>query len=328
MLAAQKGMAEATDKLLTGAIQAGKAIVVTTTVNLDSKQWGDLNNPNVSAEFNRQRNSVTEWRNTDNPAHAFKVGNGQSAMDIKSLKGSHMQVTFGRTLYQVFVVEPGTYTLAGGSNALPRTTLANPVANAQMRRSALGSVIMDETTFTEYVRGQEWRDATYETNRVNQTVCTAVRVASGQCAATADTSYDQVRQTRPAGYASTTTAQNIGGVWAHASLRKPFATFSVGKGEVVLVDGFYGDGPTTTFAEKDCERIESAKVRCELSKYTMIRIPTSLQDFSKTTPAGEFGLPGTEALLKNMQYRQPRIFAKAGSTNSTPWGQEYVLTER
>ena len=32
-----------------------------------------------------------------------------------------MHVTFGRTLYQVVVVEPGTYRLAGGSSVLPGT---------------------------------------------------------------------------------------------------------------------------------------------------------------------------------------------------------------
>ncbi|QEI06445.1 hypothetical protein FXN63_11840 [Pigmentiphaga aceris] len=326
--AAEKSMTEATDQLLSGAIQAGKAIVVTTTVNLDSQQWGDLSNADVSAEFARQRHGITEWRNVDNPAHNFKVGNGQSAIEIKSVKGSHMQVTFGRTLYQVFVVEPGNYTLAGGSNAMPRTVLANPAANAKIRPSALGTVVMDETTFTEYGRGQVWRDATYRTDRVKQTVCTAVRVASGQCASTADASYDQVTQTSAAGYASTTTAKEVPGVWAFVSLRKPFASFSVAKGEVVLVDGFYGDAPTASFTDKDCERVASTKVSCELNKFTMIRIPTSLQDFSKTTPAAELGLPATGEVLKRIQYREPKIFARPGSTNSTRWGQEYALTGR
>jgi hypothetical protein len=328
MLAARDAMLAATDKLLVDAVKAGKAIVVTTTINLDSKKWGDFNDANVMTEFARARNGITEWRNTDRPDASFKVGNGESAMDMKDIRGSHMQVVFGRSLYQVFIVEPGNYTLAGGTNVIPRTTLSNPAANAKIRRSALGSAVLEETEFTEFEKRQYWRDAAYETNRVQQTVCTSVRVASGQCASTADASYDQTRQTRAAGYATGTYAKEIPGVKSTAQLRKPFASFSVAPGEVVLVDGFYADAPNFSFSEKDCERIESRQIRCEINQYTLIRIPTSLQDFSKTTPAAQIGLPGAGQLFTRMQYREPKIFAKGGSTSNSYWGQEYKLTER
>ena len=328
MVAAQKQLRDMSDKLLSTATKAGKAIVVTSTINLDSSPTRDFTKPEVSAEFLRERSSLTEWRSADNPANSFKVGNGQSALDIGDVKGSHMQVVFGRTLYQVFVVEPGTYNLVGSTHVIPRISLANPAANTKIRRSALGDVVLDETTFTEFEKGQRWQDATYRTDRIRQTRCTSVRVVNGECMSTADASYDQVQQTGAAGWTSTTKANEVAGVKAKAQLRKPFASFSVAPGEVVLVDGFYGDAPNFGFAEKDCERVESAQIRCEINRYSMVRVPTSVQDFRKTTPPAELGLPLAGEALAKVQYREPKIFAKATGTSSTRWGQDYVLTER
>ncbi|MCU9949789.1 hypothetical protein [Pseudomonas sp. PDM13] len=312
----------ATDALFESAQANGMAIVVTTTVNLDSQQYNFENNDDT-VRFEKLRTATAVWRNSANPDRQLFVGNNMQATKIGP-HGSHYQTVFGRTLYQVFIVQPGHYSLVGSIYDSPRTSTPNPRTNQDIKPSKLGQVTLVEKDFTEYDHGQRWQDAQYRTETVNENYCSSVRVVSGECMSWGTNSYNVTNQTAAAGWVSSISARKVANVETHSELQKDFASFDVAPGEAIVVDGFYPEAPNVGFEEKDCRRIANDKLKCELSALYMVRIPTGLQEFRGATDPAEYGYVKMSKALANLQYRPVKLNAKPVK-DETIWGETYVL---
>lgn len=312
----------ATDDLFEAALASGMAVVVTTTINLDSQQY-DFENNDDAVRFEKLRTGTAVWRNRANPKRVLHVGNNMKAEKI-GVHGSHYQTVFGRTLYQVYIVEPGQYDLMGSVYNSPRTTAPNPQANRDITPSPLGLVTLVEKAFSEFDRGQRWQDPQYQTETVNQSYCAAVRVVSGECVSWGNNAYDVTRQTSAGGWVADIKERKVASIEAYSDLKKPFATFEVAPGEAVLVDGFYPEAPNVGFEQSDCRRVANDKLDCQLSALYMVRIPTGLQEFRSASDPSKYGYMKMSKALANLQYRPVKLNAKPVEDDSI-WGETYVL---
>jgi hypothetical protein len=328
---ARQALLDATDMLFLGALSSGKSIVVTTTINLDSKYVGPdavtENNAmyvtSKSGMFITDLTSTSEWKNTQVSGATFKVGNEAQAEKI-GLEGSFYRFASGGTLYQVYIVEPGVYSLSGSSYEVRRMKAPPIGGGSPAGKPGLGRVTFLETKNSEYERGQEWRGEQYTTETVQSSYCNLVIAGSDQCVSWGTRTDEVPRQTRAAGYYPTIEEYKVDGVTAVARLSKNFASFTVGPGEAVLVDGLFAAYPVMNFDEGSCQRIDANKVDCEITDYALTRMPASIEEVRKNNPAAR-GYPRLAQVLSTIQYRPLDILAKP-EPSKTEGAQSYVLS--
>ncbi|SDH67474.1 hypothetical protein SAMN05216588_106157 [Pseudomonas flavescens] len=320
IIAERQALQKATDDLFGMALQSGKAIVVTTTVNLDSMTY-DLNSNEGMNDFAKLQKAGVEWVNSQAPNNVLRVGNTNRAPDV-GVTGSHYQTVFGRVLYQVYIVEPGHYELKNSYYESPRTVTPNLTGRETPKPSPLGHTVLKEKLNAEYDRGQEWRDAQYANKTYEQSYCTTVRVVSNECVNWQTSSYDVTEQTRAAGWANTVSERKVEALDVHSALAKPFASFDVAAGEAVLVDGFFPEVPNIDFRDEQCERIASEQVQCELDGLYLVRLPTQLKDFRNANDPSKYGYRQMSTALSGLQLR-PVVLAAKPTKGQSRWGELY-----
>ncbi|WP_156087658.1 hypothetical protein [Lysobacter sp. Root667] len=306
-----------TDQLFLDALQNGMSMVVTATINLDHKYPNKdamidnsaLYTSSRTGTYVTDRTSTSVWKGQQ-PGSFFTVGNDS---DFKNgeLDRSFFSFVSGGTRYMVYIVAPGTYTLTGASYTLPRTRAPKTGASRGTGgASKIGQVSFRETTFSEYEKGQEWRNAAYVTDAVKSNYCTMVIAGSDQCVQWGTYTDNVTSQSRAAGYYETTKKVDVSGVEVQATLATPFASFTAKPGEVLLIDGLFAENPAASFTEKSCERIKSDQVNCALTGYDLIRIQAIPGDMEKANAAAR-GFPKLSQLLTKIQYRELTMAAKA-----------------
>lgn len=328
---ARQALLDATDMLFLGALSSGKSIVVTTTINLDGKYVGPdavaennaLNVTSKSGMFITDLTSTSEWKNTQVSGATLKVGNETQAEKV-GLEGSFYRFASGGTLYQVYIVEPGIYSLAGSSYEVRRMRAPPVGTGGPAGQPGLGRVTFLETKNSEYERGQEWRGEQYTTDTVQSSYCNLVIAGSDQCVSWGTRTDEVPRQTRAAGYYPTISEYKVDGVTATARLSENFASFTVGPGEAILVDGLFAAHPVMNFDEGSCQRIAGDKVACEITEYALTRMPASIEEVRKNNPAAR-GYPRLAQVLSTIQYRPLDILAKP-EPSKTDGAQSYVLS--
>lgn len=321
---AQEEKRKALDQLFANARAAGKAIVVTTTASLDTLHFNFENNDD-SAEFAKLRSANALWHNAANPAQALNVGYDT---DInRDPKGSYFQNAFGRTLYKIYLVEPGHYTLDTITYNVPRVPPYEPLGEPPIRPSSLGFAMLSPFKLDEFDRGQAWHDATYETTTQHESVCTQVLMPSNQCISWGDSSYNVDQQTSSAGWQPTIQKREVEGRSVSITLNRPFATFDVGPGEAIMIDGFYPEPPSSRLKPDSCQQASETSMRCELGETTLVKIPGKVEDFNQSVHPAQYGLPGVAAALQGLTYRPISIMARKTSGTSQ-WGPSYVLKEK
>lgn len=313
----QKAITGLKDQLFVDAHENGMGIIVTTSLNLDHKYPTEdmlLDNNAMytssrTGTFITDRTSTSIWKG-DAADSLVKVGNDMESKD-GDLAGSLYHFVTGGTRYMVYIVAPGTYSITGASYDLPRS-LAPKASAARGSGSAskIGQVVFKETKFSEYERGQEWRDAKYGTEAVQSNYCTMVIAGSDHCVSWSTYTDHVTTQTSAAGYRNTIKEIKVDGLSVEATLATPFASFSVAPGEILLVDGLFAENPAASFTEKGCERVLSNEVNCALTGFDLARIPAFIGDMDKAN-AESRGYPKLAQLLKQIQHRELKMTAKA-----------------
>lgn len=311
------------DDLFANAKSAGKVILVVPSASLDSLNV-DFKNNDSTMEFLKLRSAVTDWTNTRDPSSAFKVGYDTKTTDIGTEHGSYFQVVFGRTLYKIYLINPGYYSITGLSYDLPRTPAYETPGDHGIRPSALGFVTFEPKSFREYDRGQKWEDATYRTETVEQKVCTQVRVVNGECTYVDKQTYDVTRQTGAAGWRESIQQRDVEGRTVTAHLSKEFATFDVAAGEVVVIDGFFPDPPSINYKPGSCKQIQQNQMRCELQQVKMVKILGEVDQILHAQNPADYGFPKMAEVLKQLTYRPIKVQARETHGQSS-WGPTYLL---
>lgn len=225
----------------------------------------------------------------------------------------------------VYIVVPGTYSIAGASYDLPRSLAPKAsVARGSGRASNLGQVVFKETKFSEFEKGQEWRGAKYDTQAVQSNYCTMVIAGSNQCVSWSTYADHVTTQTTAAGYRDTLKKIEVDGLSVEATLVAPFASFTAAPGEVLLVDGLFAENPAASFTENGCERLSSEQVNCALTGFDLTRIPAFIADMDKAG-AESRGYPKLAQLLQQIQYRELKMTAKPDKQK--PGGHEVYFIE-
>lgn len=327
----RKAMIALNDQLFVDAHKNGMGIIVTTSLNLDHKYpTQDIAFDN-NAMYTSSRTGalITDQTSTsiwkENAAGStFKVGNDMDS-ENEDLSRSFYNFVAGGTRYMVYIVAPGTYSIAGASYDLPRSLAPKAsAARGTGRPSRIGQVVFKETKFSEFEKGQEWRDAKYGTEAVQSNYCTMVIAGSNQCVSWSTYAEHVTTQTSAAGYRDTLKKIEVDGLSVEATLAAPFASFSVAPGEILLVDGLFADNPAASFIEKGCERLSSEQVNCALTGFDLTRIPAFVADMDKAG-AESRGYPKLAQLLKQIQYRELKMTAKPDKQK--PGGREVYFIE-
>lgn len=311
------------DELFANAKLAGKVVLVVPTASLDSLNV-DFKNNDSTMDFLKLRSAVTEWTNTRASSSVFKVGYDTLSENIGTEQGSYFQVVFGRTLYKIYLINPGHYSITGLSYDLPRTPAYETPGERGFRPSALGYVTFEPKSFREYDRGQKWEDATYRTETVEQSVCTQVRVVNGECTYVDKQTYDVKRQTGAAGWRESIQQRNVEGRTVTAHLTKEFATFDVAAGEVVLIDGFFPDPPSINYEPGSCKQTQQSQMRCELKQVKMVKILGEVNQVLHAQNPADYGFPKMAEVLKQLTYRPIKVQAQKTPGQSS-WGPTYLL---
>lgn len=314
---------KAEDQLFANAKSAGKVILVVPSASLDSLHV-DFQSNDSTMEFLMLRSAVTEWTKTDDPSAVFKVGYDTKTTDIGTLQGSYFQVVFGRTLYKIYLIEPGRYSISGFSYDLPRTPAYESPGDRGIRPSALGYATLEPKNFREYDRGQKWEDATYRTETVEERRCTAVRVVNSECVSWGKSSYDVQRQTSQAGWRDSIKQREVEGRTVTAHLAKEFATFDVSPGEVVLIDGFFADPPSANLKPGSCRQTQQSQMRCELQQVKLVKILGEVEQVRNAQNPADYGFPKMAEVLKQLTYRPVKLLAREAPGQSA-WGPTYSL---
>ena len=316
-------MRKAHDEMFAQIKTSGKAILIVPTASLDGTT--DFQNNDSIAEFLRLRSGVTEWTNTSRPSSKFFVGyDTKNEPDQNDPSRSYFQLVFGRTLYKIFVVDPGRYTITGVSYVLPRTAAFEAPGGRNIKPSSLGHLMLKAQKIDEFEHGKKWEDASYRTETVEEDYCTSVRVVNNECMSRAKTSYDVKRQTSEAGWVPSIQQRTFEARDVTTTIDKEFASFAIAAGEVVVTDGLFAEPPAAVLRNKSCKQADQERMRCELEQVTLVQVLGEVEEVRNSQNPTDYGLPKLAAMLNQLTYRQIDIKARETSGKSV-WGPSFTL---
>ncbi len=281
----------ALDRVFQRAQAAGKSFVIVPALNLDSKYPPDQAQ-SKRAEFRADQSSTTLWRSLDNPQDVFKVGYDES-LENMGLNGYVYSFVSGKSHYHLYIVNPGTYSIAGHTYEIEQTRIPEVNDKQKSSKSRLGKISFIETKNIEFYQTKQWFDAIYEDRQYKQEYCAASLLLSGHCVSWGSVTYDYKEKVSQEGWRAVTKSQHVPGLIIAAKLAQNFATFKVGKGEAIIVDGFVAQYPSADFNAKACKSTDPFSVQCDLNTYSLTRVPARVQDIQPVPPG--------QALPHNLQ---------------------------
>ncbi|WP_296224589.1 hypothetical protein [Ralstonia sp. UBA689] len=311
------------DWLISRTVAAGKSLVVVPAVNLDKKYTGD---ESVSKKwtFRTDLTATTIWQNKADPRDVIRVGPDEPFNEV-GLGGYVSTFVAGNAQYFVFIVNPGTYTVAGNTYETTSENMSQLGTSQKPGSSPLGQITLLPKKNTDFVQTQEWFNAQYRDREVTNTYCSSVYVYYGTCAFWATEKRTVSEMTEPAGWRNVTRAKSIDGLAVSTKLKREFASFSVASGEAIVIDGLYPTPPNADYNKQACE-IVSGQIQCDLTRFTLTRIPASIADMQAL--ASDPGLyPRSTRILANAKYRPLKLLGTPGALRSV-WGQDYSISVR
>jgi hypothetical protein len=317
----------AKDTLYQRAIGGGKAIVIMPVINLGEKykqytvaEYG--NGGSKYPEYMTDTSSMMIWENKEDPKSQIKVGVFSANTDI-GLHGWFTDFYDGRSEYQIYIVTPGTYNLIGNSYELARISMPNMASAQWKEKPTVGLASMFGKRNTEFYQTQEWFNAQYENS--SESYC-SLEIVGGPCVQTS--SETVTRQTDPGGWRSVTHEKQVDGLAIATKLTTPFASFHVAPGESILVDGFLANENNTNINTNACRQTSETLVACDISNYTLFRIPAKMEQ-AKAATAGGVKIPTLNTIFSNLQYRPLKIFANPATetpgTYEAGWTKPYTM---
>ena len=310
-----------TDWLFQHAMSSGRSIVIMPIVNAGYKHGQALTSPAYLSDAS----STIIWQDVKDPSKIFKVGAGESNLNT-GMRGYQIDVTTGKQDYLVYIVEPGTYSVTGDTYDARRTHISTISDGPARHVSRLGQTNLLELKYAEFETKLAWHDATYADRTVHETYCT-LEIVGGPCVASQSSSYKVRDQTSAAGYRNDTFRNDVDGVSVATKISKEFASFTVAPGEVVAVDGFYADPSAGNFTPTTCSRVGSQQVQCQLGAYSLIHLPTYIDEVKHTIHPDSTRLPNMAQIFSRTVYRPLKISAKPVAGSESGWGKTYKLKQ-
>lgn len=311
------------DWLISRSVTAGKSLVVVPAVNLDKKYTGDESITKKWA-FRTDMTATTIWQNKAEPRDVMRVGPDERFYEV-GLGGFVSTFVAGNAQYFVFIVSPGTYTVAGNTYETTSESMSQLGTSQKPGSSPLGQITLLPKKNTDFVETQAWFDAQYRDREVTTTYCSSVYVYYGTCAFWATEKTTVSEMTEPAGWRNVTRAKSIDALAVSTKLKREFASFSVAPGEAIVIDGLYPTPPNADYNKEACE-IVSGQIRCDLTRFTLTRIPANIADMRALASDPGF-YPRSTPILANAKYRPLKLLGSPGALRSV-WGQDYSISVR
>lgn len=322
--------ADAFELVRARAAHAGKGIVIMPLLDMDTKyQSADTHAIQVKflAQYWGDRSGVVVWRARGRPGDEFTAGSW-GGQDVIGLHGFFGSLTVGKSRFAIFYLDPGTYDLSAASQE-QRGAAPPPAAAKRVARAGVGSYVAKKTEERGFFATKEWRDATHETRSSQQSACVTEEAGSGRCVESQSYRQQYNVQTSEAGYVNVIHEAPQESVDVSAELSKPFASFDVTRGEVVLIDGFVPDLASFKTDPASCEA-SADTTRCSLSEFSLWRIPTKEGDIQHllSTVSAEASI---RSVIGAAKLRPVTISATALPESrdegvwETGWARRYVM---
>jgi hypothetical protein len=325
------------DALFQRAEHAGKAFVAMPMLFMYKKYHGtDIDQVREEQLVNYwlDHTASVEWRRADDPAAMIRIGS-TSTMFERGLDGFVYKYPGGggKSDYAIFIVDPGTYELKGTSTEIRRAPMPDMSGKDWSSKPAFGTASFTATQDTEYYKTQEWQDAKYETKTYSETYCSLMNATTGGCVGydVATRKYDQ--QVASAGYKDMHHDKQVGGLAMTTELSRPFATFRVGKGDVVYADGFVLDGASVVIDHDACKQTSEDVASCAMKSFNLIRVPAKAENIAEWQRSGMIA-PSLATLLTRAK---PAAMTLGAGTSALPekpgtfdagWGMRYSLKSK
>jgi len=310
-------MQDATDNLFASALDAGQAVVVMPTINLDSEGFNFISYRDIS-RFATMSSGVTEWVNSTHPKEVFRTGPSQSLFRVGP-SGAFYEALSGRRRYQIYVVTPGHYDLLGIRYSMPKARMPSRTGLPQSSHH-IGMVTLRDAMF-RLEEPDDHRNLKNSAKFVSDTYCTPAKISRGDCGIWEQAPSDAGKKRRIYQVHPTTPFAGLG---MQVRFAAPFASFDIKPGEVVLMDGFYPEDPSTVYNDTDCQRVGVDKMQCGARNASLVRIFSSLEDFRSVGDPAKSGATKLSAILQKLQERTIKVHARKIVRNSV-WGQTYRI---
>jgi hypothetical protein len=325
------------DALFQRAEHAGKAFVAMPMLFMYKKYHGtDIDQVREEQLVNYwlDHTASVEWRRSDDSAAMIRTG-ATSTMFERGLDGFVYKYPGGggKSDYAIFIVDPGTYELKGTSTEIRRAPMPDMSGKEWSSKPAFGTASFTATQDTEYYKTQQWQDAKYETKTYSETYCSLMNATTGGCVGydVATRKYDQ--QVASAGYKDVHHDKQVGGLAMTTELSRPFATFKVGRGDVVYTDGFVLDGASVVIDHDACKQTSEDVASCAMKSFNLIRVPAKAENIAEWQRSGMIA-PSLATLLTRAK---PAAMTMGAGTSALPekpgtfdagWGTRYSLKSK
>lgn len=285
---------------------AGQAIVITPIPD-SGNQYGFVN-PRKSPDAWTDATSFTHW--VSDSSVPLVVGERTAPSEV-GFGGYLYTISTGKRRYMAYAVQPGHYRIGRLTAEMANRVMPNVEVGALHGPASVGTAYFEQQKYDEFYHTADWHDAKFEDRTIVQSYC--AMIVEGPCV-----QWGQNRQTvqemvEAAGFKDTIHSRDADMVRVDATIGQPTASFDVGPGEVVLVDGFYAQQPSLEFDDHRCVS-ERDGVRCDVTEVALVRIgaePADLQSAraEKTITAD----PTLQAIVKAAVYRPVAVSMTGGS---------------
>lgn len=320
------------DALFQRAEHAGKAFVAMPMLFMYKKYPGsniDQVREEQLVNYWIDLTASVEWRRSGDPAAMIRTG-ATSTMIERGLDGFVYKYPGGggKSDYAIFIVDPGTYELKGTSTEIRRAPMPDMSGTAWAPKAAFGTASFTATQDTEYYKTQQWQDAKYQTKSYSETYCALMDATTGGCVGYNVATHKYAEQVESAGYKDVRRDKQVGGLAMTTELSRPFASFKVGKGDVVFADGFVPDGASVVIDHDACKQTSEEVATCAMKSFNLIRVPAKAENIAEWQRSGMIA-PSLASLLAKAK---PAVLTQGAGTSALPekpgtfdagWGTRY-----
>lgn len=248
--------------------KAGTAVLIFATPKRGfAKQFGryDYRGHNMSSE--------AEWY-------------GEQGVAASKLYLEMFDNPYADEIYQVILLPAGTYHLNNFNATLPGAEFKDELAKSQPTPKKVGTVELSHGSFTDMGSHTIWMEPQYNVVRSDRYVCNYVIAGSSTCVSGGYVNEKHKVLVREGRYADVAHVTLNDALMARVSLRQPFASITLGPGEVILTDSIVARVPNYSYGANACLASSEDTVRCELSSFGAEVFPAKIDDFREGGSAG------------------------------------------
>lgn len=317
------------------AVQAGKAIVFMPMLNVAHKYYQAAPAEIIAGGPKHQiyrfdQTATLVWHAADDPNNLLQVGD-QSSLYLSGLFGYVQSVRANKTMYGVYIVDPGSYDLVGLTYDLDHSGLPDLSSKRWDAKPKLGMASLAPTRNAQFSSHQVWADAKYQNVQVyDGSYCTVMQTGGGVsgCVGWEDQYHNETHMTDPGGWKTAIDKYYVDGLQVALTLARPFARFDAKAGEVIVTDGFSSNPDGMVVDNDACQQAAGEVVNCGIEQLTMFRIKGSKGDLP-LSPESAAKSPTLAGFISRAEYRPLTVHASAAKETSgtyeSGWATPYSM---